>query len=40
MPSLERRNPQVHCVRPFENWTEVLGNEHTLETSYCGRGVR
>lgn len=27
MLPLERRNPQVHCVRPFENWTEVLGSE-------------
>lgn len=27
MLSLERRNLQGHCVRPFENWTEVLGNE-------------
>jgi len=27
MLSLERQNLQVHCVQPFENWTEVLGNE-------------
>jgi len=27
MLALERRNLQVHCVRPFENWTEVLGSE-------------
>lgn len=27
MLSLERQNLPVHCVRPFENWTEVLGSE-------------
>ena len=27
MRSLERRILQVHCVRPFEQWTEVLGSQ-------------
>ena len=27
MLSLGRRNQQVHCVQPFESWTEVLGSE-------------
>ncbi len=27
MPSLERPILQVHCVRPFEQWTEVLGSQ-------------
>jgi len=26
MPSLERRNPQVHCVRPFEDWGKLVGD--------------
>ena len=27
MLSLERRNLPVHCVCPFEQWTEVLGSQ-------------
>jgi hypothetical protein len=26
MPSLERRTPQGHCVRPFEDWGKLIGD--------------